>query len=83
MLLELREEIEELKAMLRLCHDSKGFAGIAAFEHGARLVVKSAKQNEGWLRSQSSQVQGRGQNRSADGRTARASTCAHGPRRVV
>ncbi|MFN2425869.1 MAG: FtsX-like permease family protein [Candidatus Binatia bacterium] len=56
-LLGLREEIEELKAMIRLCHDSKGYAGIAAFEHGARLVVEIAKQNEGWLKSQSSQVQ--------------------------
>ena len=63
-LLELREEIEELKARIRLCHDSKGFAGIAAFEHGSRLVVEIAKQNEGWLRSQSSKVQGCGQNRS-------------------
>ena len=74
-LLELREEIEELKAMLRLCHDSKGFAGIAAFEHGARLVVEIAKQNEGWLKSQHSQMQGRGQNRSA----APQETAMHAP----
>lgn len=64
-LLELREEIEELKAMIRLCHDAGGFGGIASFEHGARLIVEIAKQNEGWLRSQSSPEQGRGQNRSS------------------
>lgn len=64
-LMELREEIEELKALIRLCHDANGFAGIAAFEHGARLIVEIARQNEGWLRSQSAQMQGRGQNRSA------------------
>ncbi len=46
-LLDIREEAEELKVLLRLCHDSKGFASIAAFEHGARLVVDIAKQNEG------------------------------------
>ena len=74
-LLDLREEVEELKAMIRLCYDSKGFAGIAAFEHGARLVVDIAKQNEGWLKSQSSQVQGRGQNRSSGPRE----TEAHAP----
>ena len=50
-LLELREQVEELKAMLRLCYDAKGFAGMAAFEHGARLVVDIARQNEGWMRS--------------------------------
>lgn len=63
-LLELREQVEELKAMMRLCHDARGFQGIAAFEHGTRLVVEVARQNEGWLRSQSSPGRGRGQNRS-------------------
>ena len=73
-LLDLREEVEELKAMLRLCHDAKGFVGIAAFEHGARLVVEIAKQNEGWLKSQSG-MQGRGQNRSVASRE----TAPHAP----
>jgi hypothetical protein len=42
-LLELREEIEELKAMLRLRHNSKGFAGIAALRKRINLqIVKSA-----------------------------------------
>lgn len=72
-LLELHEEVEELKAMIRLCHDAKGFAGIAAFEHVGRLVVNVARQNEGWLRSaqargstdaQQPNDEGRGQNRS-------------------
>lgn len=44
-LLELREEIESLKAMLRLAYDSKAIAGISTFEHGARLLVEIAKQN--------------------------------------
>jgi hypothetical protein len=80
-LLEIREEVEELKAMLRLCNDAKGFNGIAAFEHGARLVVDVARQNEGWLKSaqarQSADRQeandvGRGQNRSSASRETAA-----------
>ncbi|HEX7409048.1 MAG TPA: hypothetical protein VF515_15565 [Candidatus Binatia bacterium] len=30
-LLALREEVEELKVLLRLCHDAKAFGGIARF----------------------------------------------------
>jgi hypothetical protein len=32
-LLELREEMEELKVLLRLCHDAKAFANFNSFEH--------------------------------------------------
>lgn len=61
-LLELREELEALKVLLRLCHDTKAFPNANSFEHGMRLVVDLAKQNEGWLKSQR---RGRGQNRPA------------------
>ena len=61
-LLEIREEVEELKVLLRLCHDAKGFPNFNSFEHAIGLVVNIAKQNEGWLKSQR---QGRGQNRPA------------------
>lgn len=64
-LLDLREEVEAMKATMRLAFDAKAIEGIASFEHGMRLVVEIAKQNEGWLRSQSSTVQGRGRNRGA------------------
>lgn len=57
-LLELREEIESLKAMLRLAYDAKAIAAIASFEHGARMIVEIAKQNEGWLRSQAPRESG-------------------------
>jgi hypothetical protein len=59
-LLDIREELEELKVLLRLCHDAKGFANFNSFEHSIRLVTDIARQNEGWLKSQR---QGRGQNR--------------------
>jgi len=58
-LLELREEMEELKVLLRLCHDAKAFANFNSFEHAITCVTEIAKQNEGWLKSQQ---QGRGQN---------------------
>ena len=56
------EEVEELKVLLRLCHDAKGFPNFHSFEHAIGLVVNIARQNEGWLKSQR---QGRGQNRPA------------------
>jgi 23S rRNA-intervening sequence protein len=57
-LLEVREEVEELKVLLRLCHDVKAFANFNSFEHAITLVTEIAKQNEGWLKSQ-----GHGRNR--------------------
>jgi len=70
-LLELREELEELKVLLRLGQDVKAFANFQAFEHAIGQVVKIAKQNEGWLKSQR---QGHGQNRRAMPETLTASS---------
>ena len=61
LLLEVREEIEELKVLIRLCHDVKAFPNFNSFEHSICLATDIAKQNEGWLKSQRT---GRGQNRS-------------------
>ena len=61
-LLQLREELEELKVLLRLGQDVKAFANFKSFEHAITQVVDIAKQNEGWLKSQR---QGHGQNRPA------------------
>jgi hypothetical protein len=58
-LLELREELEELKVLLRLGQDVKAFVNFNSFEHAITQVVEIAKQNEGWLKSQG---QGQGQN---------------------
>jgi hypothetical protein len=43
-LLQIREEVEELKVLLRLCHDAKAFPNFNSFEHGIRLVTDIAKQ---------------------------------------
>ena len=61
-LLELREELEELKALLRLAHDVKALPKISSFQHAVTLVVEIARQNEGWLKHQRG---GHGQNRPA------------------
>lgn len=58
LLLELREEVEALKVVLRLCADVKAFANFRSFEHAITQAVEIAKQNEGWLKSQ-----GHGRNR--------------------
>jgi hypothetical protein len=50
--LALREELEELKVLLRLCQDVKAFPNFHSFEHAITQVTDIAKQNEGWLKSQ-------------------------------
>jgi hypothetical protein len=66
-LLEIREEVEQLKVLLRLAHDVKAFTKLSSFEHAVTLAVEIAKQNEGWLKSQhqSRDPTGAGQNRRA------------------
>jgi hypothetical protein len=59
-LLQLREEFEELKVLLRLGQDVKTFPNFTSFEHAITRVVEIAKENEGWLKSQR---QSHGQNR--------------------
>src|SRR5262245_11661588 len=49
-LLEVREELEQLKVVLRLGHDVKAFPNFKAFEHAIAQVVAIARQNEGWLK---------------------------------
>jgi hypothetical protein len=62
LLLEVREEVEALKVVLRLSQDVKAFSNFGAFEQAIGQVVEIAKQNEGWLKSQR---QGHGQSRRA------------------
>jgi len=49
-LLKLREDLEKLKVLVRLCHESGGFASTRAYLYVSEQVVNLAKQNEGWLR---------------------------------
>ncbi len=62
-LLEVREEVEELKVLLRLCHEARALPNMNSFEQAAVLLVSIAKQNEGWIKSQ--RIPDRGRNRSA------------------
>jgi hypothetical protein len=77
-LLALREELEELKVLLRLCQDVKAFANFNSFEHAITQVTDIAKQtlryalratqgDRGWLKSQRQGFgpTGAGQNRKA------------------
>jgi hypothetical protein len=65
-LLQIREEIEEIKVLVRLCHDVKAFPNFNSFEHAIVLATDLARQNEGWLKSQQkNSSQGPGPNRSA------------------
>lgn len=61
-LLRIREEIEQLKVLLRLALDVHAFGKLNSFEHAATMAVEIAKQNEGWLKSQH---RSHGQNRKA------------------
>ena len=47
---KLRLELEQLKLLARLCHESGGFASTRAYLHVAEQVVEISRQNEGWLR---------------------------------
>ena len=61
-LLDVREEVEQLKVVLRLCQDVKAFASFKAFEHAIGKAVEIARQNEGWMKHQR---QGHGESRRA------------------
>jgi hypothetical protein len=51
LLLELRMELEQLQVLIRLCHESGGFASTRAYLYLSEQAVGIAKQNEGWLKS--------------------------------
>jgi len=52
LLLKIREEIEELKVLIKICKEIKAFRSFKYFEYSVRSAVDIAKQNEGWLKSQ-------------------------------
>lgn len=49
-LLELRQELESFKVMVRLCHDSGCFASARSYLHLSERVTNIARQNEGWIK---------------------------------
>ena len=51
MLLHIREKLEELKIMIRICKELKIFKSFKSYEFAVRQVVEIAKQNEGWIKA--------------------------------
>lgn len=52
LLLKIREEVEELKILIKICKEIGAFRSFKYFEYSVRSAVDIAKQNEGWLKSQ-------------------------------
>jgi len=50
-LLDLRDQIEQVKLTSRICQEVKGFKTFAAFTTTVEGVVLIARQNEGWLKN--------------------------------
>jgi len=53
-LLEVRDNIEEVKILVRISKELKVFRSFASFEQITRLTMDVARQCEGWYRSQNS-----------------------------
>jgi hypothetical protein len=50
-LLTLRDMIEELKVVIRICKEIKAFRGFTAFQTAAEAAVDLGRQSEGWIKS--------------------------------
>ncbi len=50
-LLELREELEQIKLAIRLCKEVKAFHNFKSFQVAINHVIDISKQNEGWIKS--------------------------------
>ena len=48
-LLEVREKLEELKVIIRLCKELQVFPNFNSFQYSINEVVNISRQNEGWL----------------------------------
>ncbi len=55
-LLVLREKLEQLKVLARLCHESGGFQSTKSYLYTSEQIVNIAKQNEGWLRMRNTKI---------------------------
>lgn len=51
MLFELRERLEELMLLIRICKEVRAFKGFKSFRFAIEEVASISRQNEGWLRS--------------------------------
>jgi hypothetical protein len=48
-LLEVREKLEELKVIIRLCKELQVFPNFNSFQYSLNEAVNISRQNEGWL----------------------------------
>ncbi len=52
LLFELRDELEELKVLIRICKEVRAFNRFNSFVYAFNLVVELSRQNEGWIKVQ-------------------------------
>ncbi|MCR4322338.1 MAG: four helix bundle protein [Candidatus Brocadiaceae bacterium] len=52
LLLELRDRLEGLKVLVRICKEVKAFHNFNSYEHAFTLLIELSRQNEGWMRGQ-------------------------------
>lgn len=57
-LVELRERVEAFQVLLRICKEVKAFAQFEAYARAAQLAVALGRQNEGWIKSQTTRREG-------------------------
>ncbi len=57
-LLKLREDLEELLLLVRLCKETKAFKSFKAYQFVVEETALVSRQNEGWLRACSKQSAG-------------------------
>ena len=50
-LMGLRDDLEELLLLVRLCKEIKAFKNFKSFQYAAGEVAALSRQNEGWLKS--------------------------------
>ena len=50
-LLTLRDTIEELKVVIRICKEIKAFRSFTSYQNAAESAVDLSRQSEGWIRS--------------------------------
>jgi len=50
LLLTIRDKLEELKLLIRICKELKVFKDFKSYEFAVRQVVEIARQNEGWMK---------------------------------
>ena len=50
-LLELRDHLEELLVIVRLCKEVRAFKSFASFQFVVEELISVSRQNEGWIRS--------------------------------